>query len=157
MSDDLVKPTPEQVADALESWCPCKATDDICQQHIACSHQAHGARVIREQNYRIEQLEAKLAKKDGNLEETYRRWKNGVDLRVLAKAEGCTQERMRHKMKRYEEDKARLLESKLAKAVEALEWCATADHNIMARFALAELKGKTDDLPSPELKNGPEG
>jgi len=62
MSDNLVKPTPEQVADALESWCPCKATDDICQQHIACSHQAHGARVIREQSYRIEELKAKLAK-----------------------------------------------------------------------------------------------
>jgi len=62
MSDDLVKPTPEQVADALESWCPCKATNDICQQHIACSHQAHGARAIREQSYRIEELEAKLAK-----------------------------------------------------------------------------------------------
>ena len=62
---------------------------------------------------RIEELEDKLAKKDGNLEETYRRWKNGADLRALAKAEGCTQERMRHKMKRYEEDKVRLLESKL--------------------------------------------
>ena len=49
------------------------------------------------------------------------------------------------------------LEDKLAKAVEALEWCAKADHSIMARFALAELKGNTDDLPSPELKNGPEG
>ena len=70
---------------------------------------------------RIEELEAKLAKKDGNLEETYRRWKNGVDLRALAKAEGCTQERMRLKLKRYEEDKVRLLESKLTKAVERLE------------------------------------
>jgi len=70
---------------------------------------------------RIEELEAKLSKKDGCLEETYRRWKNGADLRALAKAEGCTQERMRHKMKRYEEDKVRLLESKLAKAVERLE------------------------------------
>ena len=33
------------------------------------------------------------------------------------------------------------LEAKLAKAVEALEWCATADHNIIARSTLAELKG----------------
>ena len=70
---------------------------------------------------RIEELEAKLAKKDGCLEETYRRWKNGADLRALAKAEGCTQERMRHKMRRYEEDKVRLLEAKLAKAMEIME------------------------------------
>ena len=101
---------------------------------------------IKEQRYRIEELEAKLEKKDGCLEETYRRWKNGADLRALAKAEGCTQDRMRHKMKRYEEDKVRLLEDKLAKAAEALEWCAKADHSIMARFALAELKGKSDGL-----------
>jgi len=60
MSDELVKPTPEQVADALESWCPCKATDDICQQHIACSHQAHGARFIREQADRIKALERQV-------------------------------------------------------------------------------------------------
>ena len=32
-------------------------------------------------------------------------------------------------------------EAKLEKAAEALEWCAKADHSIMARFALAELKG----------------
>jgi len=107
---------------------------------------------------RIEELEDKLAKKDGSLEETYRRWKNGADLRALAKAEGCTQERMRHKMKRYEEDKVRLLESKLAKAVGALgdiydgepewpddpkkelDWCRNR-----ARATLAELRGETDD------------
>ena len=36
-------------------------------------------------------------------------------------------------------------EAKLAKALEALEWCAKADHSIMARFALAELKCNTND------------
>ena len=36
-------------------------------------------------------------------------------------------------------------EAKLAKAVEALEWCATADHNIIARAALAELKDINND------------
>ena len=76
---------------------------------------------------RIEELEAKLSKKDGCLEETYRRWKNGADLRALAKAEGCTQERMRHKMKRYEEDKVRLLE---AERDEALNQLDSANHSL---------------------------
>ena len=94
---------------------------------------------------RIEELEAKLEKKDGCLEETYRRWKNGADLRALAKAEGCTQERMRLKMKRYEEDKVRLLEAKLAKAVEALEYYNVHGYEGKeARATLAELKGNTD-------------
>ena len=94
---------------------------------------------------RAEAAEAKLAKKDGCLEETYRRWKNGADLRTLAKAEGCTQERMRLKMKRYEEDKVRLLEAKLAKAVEALEYYNVHGYEGKeARATLAELKGNTD-------------
>ena len=108
---------------------------------------------------RIEELEAKLAKKDGCLEETYRRWKNGADLRALAKAEGCTQERMRYKMKRYEDDKVRLLEAKLAKAAEALVQLVVEYDEVdlaydeptsmtsavnVARLITAELKVDTD-------------
>jgi len=93
---------------------------------------------------RIEELEAKLAKKDGCLEETYRRWKNGADLRTLAKAEGCTQERMRHKMKRYEEDKVRLLEAKLINAMYEVATYSNDPHLVKwARESLAELKGET--------------
>ena len=100
---------------------------------------------IKEQRYRIEELEAKLAKKDGCLEETYRRWKNGADLRALAKAEGCTQERMRHKMKRYEEDKVRLLEAKLINAMYEVATYSNDPHLVKwARKSLAELKGDTD-------------
>ena len=106
---------------------------------------------------RIEELEDKLAKKDGSLEETYRRWKNGADLRALAKAEGCTQERMRLKMKRYEDDKVRLLEAKLAKAAEALVQLVVEYDEVdlaydepksmtsavnVARLITTELKGK---------------
>jgi len=95
---------------------------------------------------RIEELEAKLAKKDGCLEETYRRWKNGADLRALAKAEGCTQERMRHKMKRYEEDKVRLLEAKLINAMHEVATYSNDPHLVKwARKSLAELKGETDE------------
>ena len=95
---------------------------------------------------RIEELEAKLAKKDGCLEETYRRWKNGADLRALAKAEGCTQERMRHKMKRYEEDKVRLLEAKLINAMYEVATYSNYPHLVKwARKSLAELKGETDE------------
>ena len=95
---------------------------------------------------RIEELEAELAKKDGCLEETYRRWKNGADLRVLAKAEGCTQERMRHKMKRYEEDKVRLLEAKLINAMYEVATYSNDPHLVKwARKSLAELKGETDE------------
>jgi len=80
-------------------------------------------------------------------------------LRALAKAEGCTQERMRHKMKRYEEDKVRLLEAKLAKAAEALVQLVVEYDEVdlaydeptsmtsavnVARLITAELKGKTD-------------
>jgi len=36
-------------------------------------------------------------------------------------------------------------EAKLEKALEALEWCATADHNIIARSTLAELKDINND------------
>ena len=36
-------------------------------------------------------------------------------------------------------------EAKLEKAVEALEWSATADHNIIARSTLAELKDINND------------
>ena len=94
---------------------------------------------------RIEELEAKLAKKDGCLEETYRRWKNGADLRALAKAEGCTQERMRLKMKRYEEDKVRLLEAKLINAMYEVATYSNDPHLVKwARKSLSELKGETD-------------
>lgn len=44
----MSKPTPFQVAEALEACCPCVAIGEVCQQHVACSYQAHGARVIRE-------------------------------------------------------------------------------------------------------------
>lgn len=97
---------------------------------------------------RIQELEAKLAKKDGNMGETYQRWQNGADLRVLAKEAGCTQERIRLKLKKYEGDKVRVLEAKLAKAVRALENIAYGgaytDMQI-ARITLAELKGEQDD------------
>jgi len=94
---------------------------------------------------RIEALEAKLAKKDGCLDETYRRWKNGADLRALAKAEGCTQERMRLKMKRYEEDKVRLLEAKLINAMYEVATYSNDPHLVKwARKSLSELKGDTD-------------
>ena len=90
-------------------------------------------------------LKAKLAKKDGCLEETYRRWKNGADLRALAKAEGCTQERMRLKMKRYEEDKVRLLEAKLINAMYEVATYSNDPHLVKwARKSLSELKGDPD-------------
>jgi len=126
MSDDLVK--------RLHDRRVCSPAQNSCRND----------HVLNQAASRIEELEAKLAKKDGNLEETYRRWKNGVDLRVLAKAEGCTQERMRHKMKRYEEDKARLLESKLAKAVEALDGLEnlTSKDAAIVAATLAKLKNQ---------------
>jgi len=94
---------------------------------------------------RAEAAEDKLAKKDGCLEETYRRWKNGADLRTLAKAEGCTQERIRHKMKRYEEDKVRLLEAKLAKAAEHLEWFIENDETYRGDEPMPERRNQTWD------------
>ena len=141
MSDDLVKRLRYGIVEHRKRW----SGDTHADLGGSVDYDAT-TDMLHEAAKRIEALEAKLAKKDGCLDETYRRWKNGADLRALAKAEGCTQDRMRHKMKRYEEDKVRLLEDKLAKAAEALEWCAKADHSIMARFALAELKGKSDGL-----------
>lgn len=38
-----------------------------------------------------------------------------------------------------------VLEDKLAKAVEALEWCATVHDSSRARTTLAELKGQDDE------------
>ena len=124
--------------------------DDLVERarHNALADMPHYASVdlIEAMADRIEELEAKLAKKDGCLEETYRRWKNGADLRVLAKAEGCTQERMRHKMKRYEEDKVRLLEAKLINAMHEVATYSNDPHLVKwARKSLAELKGETDE------------
>jgi len=118
-------------------------SDDI-KEHLADMAALSQSKTPANALRRIEELEAKLAKKDGNLEETYRRWKNGADLRVLAKAEGCTQERMRHKMKRYEEDKVRRLEAKIINAMYEVATYSNDPHLVKwARESLAELKGET--------------
>ena len=41
-------------------------------------------------------------------------------------------------------DRIEALEAKLAKAVEALEWCATVHDSSRARATLAEIKGGND-------------
>jgi len=56
----------------------------------------------------------------------------------------CVEKNMADRIEELEQLVASL-EAKLKKAAEALEWCATVDHSIIARFALAELKGKADE------------
>ena len=43
-------------------------------------------------------------------------------------------------------DRIEELQAKLAKAVEALEWCATVHDSSRARTTLAELKGQDDAI-----------
>ena len=129
MSDDLVQRLRDHIAVVIDN------RGHVFEAETLCDEAAD----------RIEVLEAKLGKKDGCLEETYRRWKNGADLRALAKAEGCTQERMRLKMKRYEEDKVRLLGAKLINAMYEVATYSNDPHLVKwARESLAELKGDTD-------------
>jgi len=149
MSDDL-KERLSDMSVLSQSRTPADALKHIEELEAALSEQIQWVRELADDLIAAEgreaKLKTKLAKKDGCLEETYRRWKNGADLRVLAKAEGCTQERMRHKMKRYEEDKVRLLEAKLINAMYEVATYSNDPHLVKwARKSLAELKGETDE------------
>ena len=64
----------------------------------------------------------------GDMEQTYLRWKNGVRYDVLAKEQGVTRERMRHRLTRYENDKVRQLEAENARLREALRFYADAEN-----------------------------
>ena len=148
MSDDL-KERLSDMSVLSQSRTPADALKHIEELEAALSEQIQWVRELADDLIAAEgreaKLKTKLAKKDGCLEETYRRWKNGADLRVLAKAEGCTQERMRHKMKRYEEDKVRLLEAKLAKAAEHLEWFIENDETYRGDEPMPERRNQTWD------------
>ena len=110
-----------------------KAIDPLCATQCCANSHLYG-----ELADRIEELEAKLVKTQG--------------------AEDFWESCAVKNEKRWEK-----AEAKLAKAVQALEGLMMHMPDyvdtiwIEARAALAELKGKTDDLPSPELKTGPEG
>ena len=87
-------------------------------------------------------------------EQAYRRWKKGEDQHALAKEMGVTRERMRHILKKMDEnvplvDRVEELEAKLAKALAlALDECpfrwGTPSYGEWwhhRRTTLAELKG----------------
>ena len=100
MSDDLVKRLRDHIAVTFDD------RGHVFEDETLCDDAAD----------RIEQLEAELRKAFGDMEQIYRRWKNGVRYDVLAKEQGVTRERMRHRLLRYEDDKVRQLEAELAEA-----------------------------------------
>ena len=92
-------------------------------------------------------------------EQAYRRWKKGEDQHALAKEMGVTRERMRHILKKMDEnvplvDRIEELEAKLDEAVLVLQICCNfmeygtwpdRDPVVLAQTTLAKLKGQDDE------------
>jgi len=83
----------------------------------------------------IKTLEAELRKVSGDMDQTYRRWKNGVRPHVLAKERAVSNEWMRRVLKLYDQDKVRQINSENARIREMLD---TATRDAIEAEAYAE-------------------